>query len=60
VPHRPLNGRLIDLSANRVRFVGNPEVIEMGTKRISTEKSASRHVGFAAEVKLRSERMSVI
>ena len=28
--------------------------------QIGNDKSASRHVGFAAEVKLRSERMSVI
>jgi hypothetical protein len=45
------------------RIIGNSELSrnrfeEVG--RISTGKSASRRVGFAAEVKLRSERMSVI
>jgi hypothetical protein len=45
------------------RIIGNSELSRDGLEEvggISIEKSASRHVGFATEVKLRSERMSVI
>ena len=54
---------VVSVSVNS-RVVGHSEaILKTGTPMgdwIGPVKSPSRHVGFAAEVKLRSERMSVI
>ena len=60
LPRQALRNEFFALLAVGRQPGSGPETDFWEVRQIGADKSASRHVGFAAEVKLRSERMSVI